>query len=65
MKKVIYESFVRPHLAYCLSVWGAKKSQNITELQKLLKKYGLKLDQEEFTQINVSQNLKYSNFLMS
>jgi len=43
MKKVIYESFVRTHLTYCLSVWGAKKSQNITELQKLLKKVWSKI----------------------
>ncbi len=34
MKKTIYESFVRTHLTYCLSVWGAKRSSKLTELNK-------------------------------
>ncbi len=37
MKKAIYESFIRLHLTYCLTVWGANKSQSITELNKLVK----------------------------
>ena len=43
MKKVIYESFIRSHLTYCLSVWGAKKSQSLTELKKLVKKSWTKI----------------------
>ncbi len=43
MKKVIYESFVRTHLTYCLPVWGAKKSTELTELKKLQKKVWTKI----------------------
>jgi hypothetical protein len=25
MKKVVYESFIRSHITYCLIAWGAKK----------------------------------------
>jgi len=45
MKKVIYESFIRTHLTYCLSVWGAKKSQSLTELKKAVKKSWTKIGQ--------------------
>jgi len=45
MKKVVYESFIRTHITYCLSVWGAKKSQQLTELKKLVKKYWTKTGQ--------------------
>jgi len=47
MKKVIYESFIRTHITYCLSVWGAKKSQSLTELKKLLKKSWTKIGQRK------------------
>jgi len=43
MKKVIYESFIRSHLTYCLSVWGAKKTQSLTELKKSVKKSWTKI----------------------
>lgn len=43
MKKVIYESFIRTHLTYCLSVWGAKKSAALTDLKKLIKKSWTKI----------------------
>ncbi len=43
MKKVIYESFIRTHLTYCLPIWGAKKSQSLTELKKLAKKSWTKI----------------------
>ncbi len=43
MKKVIYESFVRTHLTYCLSVWGAKKSSTLNELKKFTKKIWSKI----------------------
>jgi len=45
MKKTIYESFVRTHLTYCLSVWGAKKSSHMTDLKKTLKKVWTKIGQ--------------------
>jgi len=43
MKKTIYESFVRCHLNYCNIVWGAKKSNNLTELNKTLKRIWKKI----------------------
>ena len=43
MKKTIYESFVRTHITYCLSVWGAKKTTNLKELKILLKKTWTKI----------------------
>jgi len=38
MKETIYECFIRSHLTYCISVWGAKKTNSLTELKKLVKK---------------------------
>jgi hypothetical protein len=38
MKKIIYESFIRTHLTYCLTAWGAKNSSSLTDLKKLVKK---------------------------
>ncbi len=38
MKKTIYESFVRTHLTYCLIVWGAKKTSELANLKKFVKK---------------------------
>jgi len=43
MKNTIYEYFVRTHLTYCVSVWGAKKTNALTELKKQMKKFGRKL----------------------
>ena len=43
MKKTIYESFVRCHLTYCLSVWGAKKTGELANLKKLIKKIWSKI----------------------
>ncbi len=40
MKKTIYESFIRTHLTYCLSVWGAKKTGTLNELKNRSKKFG-------------------------
>ena len=41
-RKIIYESFVRCHLTYCLSIWGSAGVKN-TELNKTLKKIIRKL----------------------
>jgi len=43
MKKTIYESFVRTHLTYCLPVWGAKKTSELTELKKTIKRIWSKI----------------------
>ncbi len=38
MKETIYECFIRTHITYCISVWGAKKTNSLTDLKKLIKK---------------------------
>ena len=43
MKKIVYESFIRCHLNYCLIVWGAKKSAALAELKKLVKRTWIKI----------------------
>ncbi len=43
MKRTIYESFVRCHLTYWLSTWGAKKSAENTVLTKQVKKIWSKM----------------------
>jgi len=45
MKRTIYESFVRTHILYCLSVWGAKRTSELTSLKKQLKKTWTKIGQ--------------------
>jgi hypothetical protein len=43
MKIIVYESFIRTHLTYCLSGWGAVKNNAITELRKSIKKSWTKI----------------------
>ena len=43
MKKLIYESFVRCHLLYCLPVWGGAKLTILKPLNKLLHKTWAKI----------------------
>ncbi len=43
MKKTLYESFVRTHLTYCLPIWGAKKTAELTELKKATKRVWSKI----------------------
>ena len=43
MKRTIYESFVRTHLTYCLPVWGAKKTAELTDLKKAVKRVWSKI----------------------
>ena len=37
-KKVLYESFIRSHLLYCLTVWGSAKNSVLKPLQTILRK---------------------------
>lgn len=60
MKKTIYESFVRTHITYCLTVWGAKKTAQLSELKKLVKKIWTKIG-PRFQHTN--ERLKTLNFL--
>jgi hypothetical protein len=43
MKRIIYESFIRTHLTYCLLAWGAAKSSHMTDLKKSIKKAWAKI----------------------
>ncbi len=54
MKKVIYESFVRSHITYCLPVWGAQNTNSLSDLKKLLKKIWSKIGQRR---IHTNQRL--------
>jgi hypothetical protein len=42
-QKLIYESFVRSHLLYCLTVWGSARAEALRPLVKLLKKIWKKI----------------------
>jgi len=42
-KKVIYKSFVRTHLLYCLTVWGGAKRQVLNPLTKMLSRIWKKM----------------------
>jgi hypothetical protein len=43
-KKLIYESFVRSHVLYCLSVWGKAKNTNLKPLNQVLRRSWKKID---------------------
>ncbi len=60
MKKTIYECFIRSHLLYCLIVWGAKKSQQLTNLKSLLKKIWSKIGQRK---VHTNQRLREHKIL--
>jgi len=45
MKKIIYESFIRCHITYCLTSWGAKKSAEKQDLIKQIKRCWTKIGQ--------------------
>ena len=42
-KKLMYESFVRSHLLYCLTVWGGAKQCNLKPLNQSLRKIWSKI----------------------
>jgi len=37
-KKLIYESFVRSHILFCITVWGGAKQGTLTPLNRILKR---------------------------
>jgi len=39
----VYECFIRTHLTYCISTWGAKKTSQLTELKKVIRKSWTKI----------------------
>jgi hypothetical protein len=43
MKKIIYNSFIKCHLTYCVCTWGAKKNSGRKELIKQLKRTWIKI----------------------
>lgn len=43
LKKTIYESFVRCHILYGITVWGGAKSNNLKPLERLLSKIWSKI----------------------
>ena len=42
-KKIVYESFVRSHLLYCLSVWGSAKQATLKPLNAVIHKIWRKI----------------------
>jgi len=47
MKRTIYESFIRTHILYCITVWGAKKTNELNSLKKQLKKVWTKIGRRQ------------------
>ena len=57
-KKQIYESFIRCHILYCLSVWGGAKLTVLNSLNKVLKKSWRKIGKFKQHTLNRLQALK-------
>lgn len=57
-KKILYESFVRTHLNYCLSVWGGAKKSIIKPLDISLKKIWKKIGRYKQHTLNRLQKHK-------
>jgi hypothetical protein len=52
LKKVIYESFIRCHLLYCLPIWGGAKQIVLKQLNKLLHKSWSKIGGKKIHTLN-------------
>jgi len=52
MKLTIYESFIRCHLLYCLSIWGGKKSQETKNLNRAISRAWNKIGQRKMHTLN-------------
>jgi hypothetical protein len=66
MRQVIYESFIRTHITYCLTVWGAKRSQTHNDLKKQMKRIWKKIgSRQEHTNTILKKHkiLKYDDEL--
>jgi len=57
-KKLIYESFVRSHILYCLTVWGGAKVNILKPLHKVIKKIWRKIGQFKQHTLNRLYNHK-------
>ncbi len=56
-KKIIYESFIRCHILYCLTVWGGAKKLVLKPLNKLLHKAWSKIGKRKLHVLNRLKNL--------
>ena len=57
-KKLIYESFVRCHLLYCLTLWGGAKSSVLAPLNKMINRILKKIGQFKQHSLNRLHSLK-------
>ena len=62
MKKIIYESFIRCHMLYCLPIWGGAKQTALKQLNKVLRKAWSKIGKRKSHTFNRLQ--KYSMLLL-
>jgi hypothetical protein len=58
MKKVIYESFVRCHLIYGITIWGGASKVNLKPLEQLLSKIWSKIGNRKMHTLNRLQQYK-------
>ena len=58
MRKVIYESFVRCHILYGITVWGGAKNSILKPLENQLSKIWSKLVHKRMHTLNILQNTK-------
>ena len=52
MKKVIYESFVRCHLLYGITVWGGASNRQLKPLEKIISKIWSKIGRRKMHTLN-------------
>jgi hypothetical protein len=58
MKRVIYESFVRCHLLYALTVWGGAKDVVLKPLERQLSKIWSKLHNVKMHTLNILESVR-------
>lgn len=65
-KKTIYESFVRTHILYCITVWGSAKNSILKPLTAVLKKIWRKIgtyNQHTLNRLQAHKILKFEHEL--